>query len=282
MSVQPTPPRQREEAHALVSRLLPERLQRLQRASGLPVVFGGAIRWEGKGPRLVISRLSGTHGTGLEGLVVEPGRGLGGRVMRDAEPSTVSNYSATDEITHDFDEIVVAEERLTSIVAVPVIVQGMVQGVLYGAHRDHQPVGVRALRSATTVATGLQRDIEQALRREQGLEPTSQPNPRTALAELARLIDETTGPAMRQRLAKIHRDLGGASEGPPPEFAALTPREIDVLRLVGAGATNLETAAELGLSPETVKAYLRSTMRKMGASNRTTAARTALQWGLLD
>ena len=272
---------ERAEAQRLVGRLLPERLQRLQRSSGLPVVFGGAIRRDGPGPRLVISRLVGTHGKGLEGLEVEPGRGLGGQVLRDAEPGRVDTYSQAPEITHDFDEIVVAEERLTSVVAVPVVVQGLVQGVLYGATRDEEPVGIRAVRSATTVATSLQRDVEAALRAEAGEAPFAA-NPRAALADLARLIDETSDPSMRQRLARIHRDLGGHAEGPPPEFSTLTPREVDVLRIVGAGATNLEAAAELGLSPETVKAYLRSTMRKLGASNRTTAARTAIQWGLLD
>lgn len=279
VSTQPGP-LQREDAHAHICRLLPERLQRLHRASGLPVVFGGAIRWEGRGPRLVITRHVGTRGSGLDGLVIEAGKGLGGRVLRDAEPGQVDEYAASAEITHDFDQVIVEQENLTSLVAVPVVVEGLVQGVLYGASRDGEALGIRALRAAHTVAAGLQRDVEAILRGD--ATQNRVPNPRAALADLARLIDETPDPDMRARLARIHSDLGGRDEAPPPEFAALTPREIDVLRLVGAGSTNVEAAAELGLSPETVKAYLRSTMRKMGANNRTTAARTALQWGLLE
>ncbi len=262
-----------------MSRLLPERLQRLQRASGLPVVFGGAIRWEGAGPRLVISRLVGTRGSGLSGLGIEPGKGLGGRVMQDAAPGQVALYSEDPQITHDFDAVIVDQENLTSLVAVPVLVHGLVLAVLYGASEDSSAVSIRAMRAAHTVAQGLQRDVEKALR---GPVPAQrQPNPRAALNDLAKLIDETRDPAVRARLARIHSDLGGRG-GEPPDLAPLTPREVDVLKLVARGATNVEAAAELGLSPETVKAYLRSTMRKMNAHNRTAAARTALQWGLLD
>ena len=262
-----------------MSRLLPERLQRLHRASGLPVVFGGAIRWEGSGPRLVISRLVGTRGSGLEGLVIEPGKGLGGRVLQDATTEQVAVYSEDPAITHDFDEVIVGEEQLNSLVAVPVLVHGLVQAVLYGASRDSHAVSIRAVRAAHTVALGLQRDVEKAL--SGPVPPRREPNPRAALNDLARLIDETRDPTVRARLARIHSDLGGRT-GEPPDLAPLTPREVDVLKLVAQGATNVEAAAELGLSPETVKAYLRSTMRKMNANNRTAAARTALQWGLLD
>lgn len=271
-----------DEAHALVSRLLPERLHRLQRASRLPVVFGGVIRWHGDGPRLVINRLSGTYGTSLAGLEVESGQGLGGRVLRDAAPGQVHNYSSDAEITHDFDEIVVAQERLTSVVAVPVVLEGLVHAVLYGASRNERRVGDHALRSAISVATQLQRDVAAQLATKH--EPaTTSPNPRRALAQLAQLIDETPDMQVRQRLIQIHHDLGGsATPSPPADLGRLTPRETDVLRLVGVGSTNLETAAELGLSPETVKSYLSSAMRKLGSANRTAAARAALQWGLLE
>ncbi|WP_110241058.1 LuxR C-terminal-related transcriptional regulator [Nocardioides gilvus] len=285
------PPSKPEETHALISRLLPERLHKLQRASGLPVVFGGAIRWSGAGPRLVISRLIGTQGEALAGLEIETGQGLGGRVLRDAAPGQVHDYSATRDITHDFDEIVVAQERLTSVIAVPVVVAGLVQGVLYGAARDAAAVSDRALRSATTVAAQLQRDVEAALRgtgqgRGHGRGATSTRDPRRALSDLAQLIAETADPVVRERLARIHQDLGGSLarslSGPPPNQKPLTPRELDVLRVVGAGGTNMEAATELGLSPETVKSYLSSAMRKLGSTNRTAAARAALQWGLLE
>jgi DNA-binding NarL/FixJ family response regulator len=65
----------------------------------------------------------------------------------------------------------------------------------------------------------------------------------------------------------------------PP--ARLTPRELDVLRLVAAGLSDAETAAQLFLSVRTVNAHLRSVYRKAGVRSRTAAARFADENGLL-
>jgi DNA-binding CsgD family transcriptional regulator len=61
----------------------------------------------------------------------------------------------------------------------------------------------------------------------------------------------------------------------------LAPRELDALRLVAVGASNVEIAAQLGLSPETVKAYLRTAMRKLDVHNRTAAVHAARLAGIL-
>ncbi|NUS12348.1 MAG: response regulator transcription factor, partial [Streptomyces sp.] len=66
-----------------------------------------------------------------------------------------------------------------------------------------------------------------------------------------------------------------------PPLVPLTPRELDVLTAVAAGATNAGAAARLRLSPETVKSYLRSAMRKLGAHTRLEAVTTARRSGLL-
>lgn len=62
---------------------------------------------------------------------------------------------------------------------------------------------------------------------------------------------------------------------------ALTSREVDVLACVAMGATNAVAAQRLGLRPETVKAYLRSAMRKLGAHTRLEAVVAARRAGLL-
>jgi DNA-binding NarL/FixJ family response regulator len=54
--------------------------------------------------------------------------------------------------------------------------------------------------------------------------------------------------------------------------ASLSPRETDVLDGLARGLTNSEIAAELHLSTSTVKSYLRTAFKKIGASNRTQAA----------
>lgn len=52
----------------------------------------------------------------------------------------------------------------------------------------------------------------------------------------------------------------------------LTSREVEVLRLVGAGFTSNQIAAELHIAPSTVDSLVRSAMRRLGAPNRRTAA----------
>jgi DNA-binding NarL/FixJ family response regulator len=45
----------------------------------------------------------------------------------------------------------------------------------------------------------------------------------------------------------------------------LTPREVDVLRLVGKGNANKEIGAQLSLTEETVKSHIRNILAKLGA-----------------
>lgn len=67
----------------------------------------------------------------------------------------------------------------------------------------------------------------------------------------------------------------------PPRQPAepLTAREEEVLVTVARGRTNHEIAAELYITPSTVKAHLASLMRKLGARNRVEVARWAHETG---
>jgi NarL family two-component system response regulator YdfI len=62
---------------------------------------------------------------------------------------------------------------------------------------------------------------------------------------------------------------------------ALTPREHDILRLLGDGLANHDIAATLGLSDHTVKFHLRSIFSKLGAHSRTEAVSVAVRKGML-
>jgi DNA-binding NarL/FixJ family response regulator len=73
--------------------------------------------------------------------------------------------------------------------------------------------------------------------------------------------------------------LVGRMQNPAP--AALSPRELEILRLVAKGATNRQAAAELFISEATVKTHLLHAFGKLGVSDRTAAVAIALERGLL-
>jgi DNA-binding NarL/FixJ family response regulator len=63
---------------------------------------------------------------------------------------------------------------------------------------------------------------------------------------------------------------------------ALTPREIDVLRLVARGNANKTIADQLSLTEETVKSHIRSILAKLAANDRTHAVAIGLKRGIID
>jgi DNA-binding NarL/FixJ family response regulator len=75
----------------------------------------------------------------------------------------------------------------------------------------------------------------------------------------------------------VFEEGGGAAEIDP----GLSERERQVLGLVAAGATNREIAAELHLSPYTVKDYASTLYRKLEVRNRLEAVKRAEKLGLL-
>jgi two-component system, NarL family, response regulator DesR len=90
-------------------------------------------------------------------------------------------------------------------------------------------------------------------------------------------------------LANAIRGIHAGGRVIDPELAAeawaeadpLTDRERQVLRYAGEGATNADIAARLSLSEGTVRNYLSEAISKLGAANRTEAARIARQKGWL-
>lgn len=63
---------------------------------------------------------------------------------------------------------------------------------------------------------------------------------------------------------------------------ALTPREVEVLRLLAQGMPNKEIADQLVVSERTAKFHVSSILTKLGASNRTEAVAIAAQQGLIE
>ena len=62
----------------------------------------------------------------------------------------------------------------------------------------------------------------------------------------------------------------------------LTPKEIDVLRLIAAGNANKEIAAQLSVTEETIKSRVKNILDKLGAKDRTHAVSIGLKRGLIE
>lgn len=73
---------------------------------------------------------------------------------------------------------------------------------------------------------------------------------------------------------------GQSTQRPKPRPDGLTPREVEVLRLVARGASNKEIAAALVISEKTARNHVERTYAKIGVSNRIGASMYALQQGL--
>lgn len=63
---------------------------------------------------------------------------------------------------------------------------------------------------------------------------------------------------------------------------ALSPREIELLTLVGAGHSNKAIADQLSISENTVKYHMKNILQKLAAKNRTEAVTQAIRAGLLE
>ncbi|MER7172311.1 helix-turn-helix transcriptional regulator [Streptomyces mesophilus] len=273
-------------------------LVRLRRDTGLPVALGGLVHdrlGSPPGPsrqrgRLRIDEVSGTVSGALKGVAVSTGSGLGGKAVALSRPCAVVDYQEARHISHEYDALVAAE-GLRSVLAVPVIVRRKVRGVLYGALRSPQPLGERILTAAVAAA----RDVEQALvvrdeahdllvaAREPAVGADAWERVREAHSALRALAPRIEDPRLRAELTEAYGTLAAASEPvvrPSPEVR-LAPREVDVLACVALGATNAAAAERLGLGAETVKGYLRSAMRKLGAHSRWEAVVAARRAGLL-
>jgi DNA-binding CsgD family transcriptional regulator len=85
-------------------------------------------------------------------------------------------------------------------------------------------------------------------------------------------------------LLGFFRDGAEPAQGPAPRSAVppdgLSPRELEVLRLVAAGESNAQIARRLGLSTHTVERHVANLYRKIGARGRADATAYALRNGL--
>ena len=97
---------------------------------------------------------------------------------------------------------------------------------------------------------------------------------------------------LHKELSQTIRAVHAGRKAMSPDVAAqlaehsgdeiLTPREIDVLRLIAAGNANKEIAAQLSITEETVKSRVKNILDKLSANDRTHAVSIGLKRGIID
>lgn len=109
--------------------------------------------------------------------------------------------------------------------------------------------------------------------------------PERLLAALAAVGsgDALFAPSVTRRLVEAFAVRSGAASAgePPPDLAALTGRELEVLKLIARGLSNAEIADRLYISEATVKTHLNRTMNKLDLDTRAQAVVIAYETGLV-
>jgi DNA-binding NarL/FixJ family response regulator len=95
-----------------------------------------------------------------------------------------------------------------------------------------------------------------------------------------------------REMVQAIRQVHAGKKRIPPEIAAhiaehlgdelLTPREVEVLKLVASGNRNKDIGERLFISEETVKVHVKHVMNKLGASDRTQAVAIAIRRGIIQ
>ncbi|AWB82572.1 helix-turn-helix transcriptional regulator [Corynebacterium yudongzhengii] len=262
-------------------------LTSLKTATGIPVTMYGALLPDN---RLQISQWIGLRTPALQNLVIEPGSGVGGRVVSTRRAVGVSDYTRANTISHEYDKAI-QDESLHSIVAVPVIVRREIRGVLYVGVHSPVRLGDKVIEEVTMTARNLEQDfaVNSAMRRNDGGKANTKSgrvmngaeweqvrSTHSKLRMLANRVDDDT---LRKELEVLCDQM--VSPVRVKQSTKLSARELDVLSCVALGHTNVEAAEEMGIGAETVKSYLRSVMRKLGAHTRYEAVNAARRIGAL-
>ncbi|MFI6941520.1 response regulator [Streptomyces sp. NPDC050418] len=107
----------------------------------------------------------------------------------------------------------------------------------------------------------------------------------TAAVRMVRTGDALLAPTITRRLVERYARTAPDTEPdstPHRDLAALTPRELEVLRLLAQGLSNAELAARLHLSETTIKTHVGRILAKLGLRDRVQAVVTAYETGLVS
>ncbi|MDF0733733.1 response regulator transcription factor [Pseudomonas entomophila] len=161
--------------------------------------------------------------------------------------------------------------------------QRLFEAIMLTGRADKQDV-IRALREGfadyyqkpmdlVELLEGVKRQEEVLRERRRNFRELGNLNQR--LQELAESIDDLYQDLEKARGQGTHRRVGDVEEGEselPPVFEKLSPRQLEVAKLVSKGKTNYQIACELGITENTVKLYVSQVLRLTHMHNRTQLA----------
>ena len=263
-------------------------LTTLKNATSIPVTMYATLLADN---RLQITQWVGLRTPALQNLIMEPGTGVGGRVVSTRRPVGVSDYVRANIISHENDQAM-QDEGLHSLLAVPVIVRREIRGVLYVGVHSPVHLGDKVIEEVTMTARCLEQDfaVNSAMRQIEASVPAAPranrsmngaewEQVRSTHSKLRMLANRVDDEHMRKELEVLCEQM--VSPVRVKQSTRLSARELDVLSCVALGHTNVEAAEEMGIGAETVKSYLRSVMRKLGAHTRYEAVNAARRIGAL-
>jgi DNA-binding NarL/FixJ family response regulator len=109
--------------------------------------------------------------------------------------------------------------------------------------------------------------------------------PADQLVEGIRVVargDSLLAPSVTRRLIQEFSRAAGARRERAPALDELTPRELEVFKLMARGMSNAEIAAELVVSETTVKTHVARVLMKLGVRDRVQAVVLAYESGLVE
>lgn len=270
-------------------RILARSMEILRRQAAMDMVFGGPVRQGAVS--MEITDLAGVRTRSAVNLVVRNGEGLGGKALMLARPVSVADYISAQGITHVYDHAV-RPEAIETLAALPIVVDRVPRILIYLAARTHVRLGDRWFDSFAPLVRRIERDIavEDEVGRRLSLmrasaEAELSPLTRSDMFDIAKELTDLAGhiedASLRARIEAVGNRFAPTLI-PSAPVTLLRPREIEVLELVARGLSNREVAETLGLLPNTIKSYLKSTMRKLHANNRIQAVLAARELGIVS
>ena len=190
---------------------------------------------------------------------------LESRLLRERLPGLVldTNVPGIAQMVH--------QSSARSYVGAPIMPAGQVVGFFHADHGPHGRLCDEADRDALwTFAEGFGHLYERTTLREQLRARREQV--RVTFAELAQGLD-----GLVESELTLVQDLPRGRErpvlrpGPSDRLGQLTPRELEVLELIAAGARNSEIAERLAITVGTVKSHVKNLLPKLGVLNRSQA-----------